>query len=124
MDNKKGRNCRRCGSSFQCNKSAIYACACSLVELSEDSIKFLKGTKYDCLCNNCLQHYEELVQKARGLSFPSKQGELEEGLHYYFENGNWVFTEIYHFLRGHCCMNGCRNCAYGFNNSEIQVLED
>ena len=124
MDNQTGQNCGRCGSFFQCNKSAIHACACSLLKLSEDCIKFLKGTKYDCLCNNCLQHYEELVQKACGLSFPSNPAELEEGLHYYIENNNWVFTELYHFLRGYCCMNGCRHCAYGFNKSKIKMHED
>jgi hypothetical protein len=25
----------------------------------------------------------------------------------------WVFTEFYHLLRGHCCKNGCRHCVYG-----------
>ncbi|MEO1009880.1 MAG: DUF5522 domain-containing protein [Bacteroidota bacterium] len=28
----------------------------------------------------------------------------------------WVFTEFYHILRGQCCQNGCRHCAYGFRN--------
>lgn len=40
---------------------------------------------------------------------------LVEGEHYYInESGNWVFTEIYHKLRGYCCKNGCKHCPYGF----------
>ncbi len=37
---------------------------------------------------------------------------LNEGLDYYLENGNWVFTE--HFLRkrGNCCGSGCGHCPY------------
>jgi Family of unknown function (DUF5522) len=39
---------------------------------------------------------------------------LVQGEHYYInENGNWVFTEIYHKLRGYCCKNGCKHCPYG-----------
>ncbi|MEO8853246.1 MAG: DUF5522 domain-containing protein [Ginsengibacter sp.] len=36
-----------------------------------------------------------------------------EGLHYYYENGYFVFTELYHLQRGYCCKNKCRHCAYG-----------
>ncbi|MFN0216571.1 MAG: DUF5522 domain-containing protein [Saprospiraceae bacterium] len=38
---------------------------------------------------------------------------LQEGVDYYIEHGNWVFTA--HFLRkrGYCCGSGCRHCPYG-----------
>jgi hypothetical protein len=29
-----------------------------------------------------------------------------------------VFTEFYHILKGYCCENGCRHCAYGFKKQE------
>ena len=41
--------------------------------------------------------------------------DLKEGVHYYIEDGRWVFTERYHMLKGYCCENGCRHCVYGFN---------
>ncbi|MDW8286937.1 MAG: DUF5522 domain-containing protein [Flammeovirgaceae bacterium] len=51
---------------------------------------------------------------AKNHSFPKSPEELKEGLHFYRENGFWVFTEWYHILRGYCCQSGCRHCAYGF----------
>ncbi len=37
---------------------------------------------------------------------------LEEGLHYYLEDGLMVLTEYYHRARGQCCGNACRHCPY------------
>lgn len=37
---------------------------------------------------------------------------LEEGLHYYIEDGLMVFTEAYHAARGRCCGNVCRHCPF------------
>ncbi len=43
--------------------------------------------------------------------------ELLEGLHYYFnEEGYIVFTEQYHFEKGYCCGNGCKNCPFQYEN--------
>jgi hypothetical protein len=44
---------------------------------------------------------------------------LIEGTDYYFENGLMVLTA--HFLkkRGYCCDNGCRNCPYPKEVTEI-----
>ena len=39
--------------------------------------------------------------------------ELQEGRHYYLEDGYLVFTEHYHRSRGYCCGSGCRHCPYG-----------
>jgi hypothetical protein len=27
-----------------------------------------------------------------------------------------VFTEYYHILKGYCCQNRCRHCAYGLKS--------
>jgi hypothetical protein len=37
---------------------------------------------------------------------------LEEGIDFYVEDGKYVFTEVYHLKRGHCCNSGCRHCPY------------
>lgn len=42
---------------------------------------------------------------------------MVEGLHYYRDKGQFVFTELYHIQRGSCCQNGCRHCAYGYTKS-------
>lgn len=39
---------------------------------------------------------------------------LVENVHFYIENGNYVFTKKYLEERGYCCENGCRHCPYGF----------
>ena len=31
---------------------------------------------------------------------------------FYTENGNVVFTELFHLKRGYCCKNSCRHCPY------------
>lgn len=44
--------------------------------------------------------------------FPKRREDLVEGVHYYFDGGLFVFTELYHRQRGYCCGNNCRHCAY------------
>ncbi|MEL7221339.1 MAG: DUF5522 domain-containing protein [Bacteroidota bacterium] len=39
---------------------------------------------------------------------------LQEGLDYYLENGNYVFTEHFHLKRGYCCGSKCRHCPYEY----------
>ncbi|MCZ2102166.1 MAG: DUF5522 domain-containing protein [Chitinophagales bacterium] len=44
--------------------------------------------------------------------------DLVGGEDYYInEQGQWVFTELYHLKRGHCCKNGCKHCPYGYQKS-------
>jgi hypothetical protein len=50
-------------------------------------------------------------------NWPLKTSELIEGTHYYKENGFWVFTELYHRLRGSCCKSGCRHCPYDYKKA-------
>jgi hypothetical protein len=39
---------------------------------------------------------------------------LIEGIHYYVDNGLFVWTEKYLRERGYCCGNSCRHCPYSF----------
>lgn len=107
-------HCPRCGASLHCQSEEIAKCACSQLVLSEATRTFLLQTRYNCLCNNCLMHYEQLSQLAQVHEFPLQKKHFIEGTHFYQENGFWVFTELYHYLRGYCCESGCRHCPYGF----------
>lgn len=110
----KNQICPRCQTSFLCQADTIQNCQCSQIKLDSKTIDFLAKTEYSCLCINCLSELQKLVQFAQQTSPPRRSSEFVEGLHYESENGVWVFTELYHLLRGSCCQNGCRNCAYGF----------
>jgi hypothetical protein len=52
--------------------------------------------------------------KARDLALGLRivRAPLVEGIDYYVEDGKYVFTEVYHLKRGHCCNSGCRHCPY------------
>lgn len=102
------KKCSRCKLPIHCQADNISACDCYQVTISEDTVDYLKETKYNCLCNNCLEEVDILVQKAHASS-----AKMTEGVHYYIENGNLVFTELNHIKRGYCCGSGCRHCAYG-----------
>ena len=59
--------------------------------------------------------------KANGLdeefdSPSEQQGELQQGIDYYVENGLFVFTAAYLLKRGYCCESGCRHCPYGYQS--------
>ena len=41
---------------------------------------------------------------------------LQEGKHYYMEDGFMVFAEAYHLARGTCCGNSCRHCPFDHVN--------
>lgn len=46
---------------------------------------------------------------------------LIEKIDYYLdENGNLVFTELYHLKRGYCCKNKCRNCPWKYGQDDNQ----
>lgn len=113
MDIHNHKSCPRCGHHFECKAKDIGNCQCSTVQLSEQTLVFLSKTQYDCFCKDCLIAINDFVTKAEGLHFPSPKNMLVENLHYYKEGENWVFTELYHYLRGKCCGNACRHCVYG-----------
>ncbi len=91
----------------------IANCQCNSIVINETGNDFLKKTKFDCLCKNCLSNINRLAELAKNQVFPRRPADLKEGLHFYMENGFFVFTEFYHMLRGNCCGSGCRHCAYG-----------
>jgi hypothetical protein len=111
-------SCPRCGSHIDCRPEAIETCACAQISLAPVTRDYLAETNYDCLCNRCLTELDALARKADQDTFPQPGAPLTEGVHYYLENGLWVFTEYYHLLRGYCCRSGCRHCAYGFRKAE------
>ena len=108
------KHCGNCHKEICCNVNAIENCACSTIELSPQTRNFLGKTYFDCLCNHCLEELNRKVAKTAEFSFPIKKEDFIEGIHYYREGNMWVFTELYHILKGSCCGNGCRHCAYGF----------
>jgi hypothetical protein len=114
------KSCPRCQAIFECKVGDVANCQCSEVLLTKETEAFLSKTQYDCLCKNCLTEVQKLVLLAESQNFPKQSHLLKEGIHYYIENGYWVFTEYYHLLRGYCCGNGCRHCAYGFEKNLIK----
>lgn len=113
----QSKTCKRCQSQLFCNSNDISQCACSQVKLAASTLDFLAQTRWDCLCNNCLAHFEQLNQSAQGLLLPQYGATLIEDVHYYKEDGRFVFTELYLLLRGYCCGNTCRHCVYGFEKN-------
>jgi hypothetical protein len=112
MENPEPKNCPRCQARFECKVGDVANCQCAEVPLAAPTQAFLAATQWgDCLCGQCLRHFDQLVHAAQPYHFPTLP---TEGLHYYKENGYWVFTELYHLLRGKCCGSGCRHCVYGF----------
>lgn len=115
----KNRFCTHCKGELVCNTGAVEQCDCNRVVLSNETTAFLGGTYHKCLCNACLEKINGLVAEAKGKPFPTRRSEMIEGVHYYIENGYFVFTELYHLMKGQCCQNGCRHCVYGFKNQHL-----
>lgn len=108
--------CTHCHKPIVCNAEDIQNCDCQKIELLEETVKFLYDkTQHGCLCNDCLKKFDGLTKLAQTHKFPKRPTEMVEGLHFYMENGFFVFTELYHFLKGRCCKNGCRHCVYGIH---------
>jgi len=41
---------------------------------------------------------------------------LQENIDYYInEDGNFVFTRVYHLKRGYCCTNKCLHCPWDYS---------
>lgn len=116
-DRGKSLVCRRCSKPFECHVESIATCQCNLVKLNPLTLEFLGKTTWGCLCADCMKEIDSKVIALQGRQFPIA-AELTEGVHYYLENGFWVFTEYYHMHRGHCCKSGCRHCAYGFKKEK------
>lgn len=114
MEKHEEKYCPKCNSTFTCKMGDIANCQCNTVQLTEAARKYLSKTSFDCLCQACLTKVNHDVKVASGHQFPTQKEMFIEGLHYYKEGNNWVFTELYHMLRGECCKSGCRHCVYGY----------
>lgn len=114
MEKHEEKHCPKCNIPFTCKMGDIANCQCNSVHIGEATIKFLTQSFYDCLCKDCLAKIDYNINTAKRYQFPTQKEMFIEELHYYKENNNWVFTELYHLLRGHCCQSGCRHCVYGF----------
>jgi hypothetical protein len=114
MIQNNSSRCPRCSAAFICNQADITLCQCFPVELSEQTRAFLAKTSFNCLCKDCLTEMDRQVKTAAAYATTEKNAPLIENIHFYKEGHNWVFTELYHMLRGYCCKNGCRHCPYGY----------
>ncbi|MDR0229436.1 MAG: cysteine-rich CWC family protein [Flavobacteriaceae bacterium] len=110
------RICTHCKTPIVCNVDDIDNCDCTQVTVSNDTRMFLANSFHKCLCNACLKKFDKMLLETKGQDFPKRRSEMVDGLHYYEENGYFVFTELYHLMKGQCCQNGCRHCVYGFKN--------
>lgn len=110
------KTCQRCQSTFECNSHDIVNCNCFDIEISTETKDYLQKTSYDCLCKQCLTEVEKYALLKKDYPFPQNPNQFVEGIHYYIEGPYWVFTNYYHYLKGNCCKNNCRHCAYGYSN--------
>ena len=108
------KKCQRCSENFECSDNKIENCSCKNIELTKESKNYLSKTNYDCLCTNCLEEINNYSNLEKQYPFPNHPSKYIEGIHYYIEGNYWVFTNYYHYLKGSCCKNNCRHCAYGF----------
>ena len=79
------------------------------------SFRFTQKTKQiisevynDCLCNDCLNQFKQYERLEKEEVYLNDKQIYIEGLHYHIKKNLWVFTEYYHYLRGHCCQNNCK----------------
>lgn len=113
-----GQHCQLCGTHFGCGSGEPVPCWCNTFPRI-----MAPDPAFTCLCPACLaktmrgriqQKFDPLCrEECLALAEPYRdQKPLIEHLDYYLENGNWVFTEWFHWKRGRCCGNACRHCPY------------
>jgi hypothetical protein len=107
--------CEKCGSEAADEKSGKAYFDERLPDMSVETKELLEKTYYSFLCRDCLKKIDDLVAEAEKMKASGEQSCLKEGTHYYMQKGNLVFTEFYHILKGYCCQNLCKHCAYGFS---------
>lgn len=104
--------CSRCRIQFECKVDDIKNCQCQSVSISPQTTQFLLATEHQCLCADCLIAINTMIVSNPKREVP-QTNHLIENIHYYKEGNYFVFTELYHYLKGICCGNYCRHCAYG-----------
>jgi hypothetical protein len=124
----KEKTCSSCGIVFGCStEDNGNSCWCNRYPPL-----FTPDPVINCMCPQCLHEATKekidayvadmTVEKALNKNIakelpPSKQ--LIQGIDYYTENLNFVFTAWYHLRRGYCCKSGCRHCPYGFKKQTL-----
>lgn len=111
------KTCQGCQTEFTCNTNDINNCDCNTINLHPETSAYLKKTSYDCLCKTCLENLNKYPELAKEYPFPDHPNKYVQGVHYYLDGQYWVFTHFYHYLKGQCCKNNCRHCAYGYRPS-------
>jgi hypothetical protein len=123
----RDETCPLCGNDNQCRvaKGHLYKglCWCAQIVVPGHILSRLAAEWIEpaCLCRSCL---ETIARVSASLKNPDAiltevfrlrraSGSVLLPEDYYLdENGNMVFTAIYHLKRGTCCGNGCRHCPY------------
>jgi hypothetical protein len=123
----RDETCPLCGKDNQCRlaKGHLYKglCWCQRIVVPGHILTRLAAEWVEpaCLCRSCL---ETIARISASLSDPdailtevlrltrSTAPTLLPEDYYLDENGNMVFTAVYHLKRGTCCGNGCRHCPY------------
>lgn len=103
------KKCSRCYTKFENITDSL-----GKIQIKDNIKEFLEKTTYKDVCNNCISDLDKMFFLLDKYPFPIKGESLIEKIHYNIENNLFVFTEFYHFSRGSCCKNNCKNCAYGF----------
>jgi hypothetical protein len=103
------QGCQRCSTLVSSN--GIHE------NISMRMLQFLKGAYWNILCSSCVSELDILLENASQETQPLSKKILVKRVHYYIENGFWVFTSYYHILKGTCCQNRCRHCAYGYSKN-------
>lgn len=116
---EKNKVCTHCKTPIVCNVEEIDKCDCTKATVSNETRVFLANSFHKCLCNTCLEKFDGMLAQTKGQSFPKRRSEMVENVHFYEEGGYFVFTELYHLMKGQCCQNGCRHCVYGFKNQHL-----
>jgi len=104
--------CSKCKSVFTCKKEDIHNCHCNIFHFNKKTKNIIKANYNNCLCNNCLKKFVYFQKLELEEILINGEINLIEGLHYTIENTLWVFSEYYHYLKGKCCNNNCKNCIY------------
>jgi hypothetical protein len=114
------KKCSNCSSDFSCgNTESDGGCWCNNFPAI-----FQLNSEADCLCPACLKkaaikkinEYVQSLSPEDALNNTAKDlpktKDLIEGIDFYKENSNYIFTAWYHLKRGDCCGNRCRHCPY------------
>ena len=56
--------CPHCKSIFACKVSNIAHCGCTAIAVSLVIRNYISTHFEDCLCGNCLQHFEKMLNTA------------------------------------------------------------